>query len=645
MTLPPAHLADLPQLLDPLPSETPPPPRPVARRPRFLRLRKSIAIIAIAMGLSVSLVVTTPQTAEALILGPAAAPVLGAVAASTAPVWGPVAVAAGIGVLAVGAIFVIAAHENGVFEYPWEAGNPFFDNIFDVNAGPAGGETLGGLRWSGEVRTTESGGAVILTPILTGKVNRDGNHYVAAKSRVFCRSKDDGSIRVDENPAAAAGFQVVGQDGKQWSTSNPEFQCKQALYWEPVGLSLVAAGAGYKFTENSLHWRSPSWENKTPEWETTVDCTKGDGVVHQIKERVSALLGKIPQPSCASKGLGRARKSVTNLTDGGTLTPAPPLIDLEVGDTRYTECDPLFNPTPCKTEVHIDGFPCIVGSRACMDWAGLFKKNPGRVECFFGTRKVDVSLCFPLEDAYVPGGSVATEANTDGDPNTRDDPRTIPGWWPKEVGPEGVPVQDPDWEDDWAPDYPKPDPDPDPDVDLDLVTPTNPEPDPSSSPTPSPNPSNPTDPNPEPSNPTNPEPEPPVFPNPDGGKDDACGYTWAWNPFSWVGKQLECAFVPKTDIKDRVTKTRDVILGKPPIVWLSPAGIQGPGNSGCPNWVVTVGSFSKNVVCDSAFIDALVGIRTPLFNLVAAAMMWPLIRGIWYACIPILRVAPSSGGK
>jgi hypothetical protein len=31
-----------------------------------------------------------------------------------------------------------------------------------------------------------------------------------------------------------------------------------------------------------------------------------------------------------------------------------------------------------------------------------------------------------------------------------------------------------------------------------------------------------------------------------------------------------------------------------------------------------------------------------MFGIVASAMVWPLLRGIWYALIPIVRVTPTG---
>jgi len=134
--------------------------------------------------------------------------------------------------------------------------------------------------------------------------------------------------------------------------------------------------------------------------------------------------------------------------------------------------------------------------------------------------------------------------------------------------------------------------------------------------------------------------------NPSTGTSPNCSAPeWSWNPIEFVFNPVLCAmqeaFVPKTDIQMRSDALRDQASEVVPISWLTNP-ISGPSGGGCPNWTINVQGLSKNVVCDSSFTAALVAVRYPLFGIVAAAMVWPLIRGIWYASIPVLRVSPGS---
>jgi hypothetical protein len=228
-----------------------------------------------------------------------------------------------------------------------------------------------------------------------------------------------------------------------------------------------------------------------------------------------------------------------------------------------------------------------MGVSACVNWASL-NQDPNwspRISCQYGPYTLATSSCNPLEQAYEPGGAPATDPNTDGNPDTRSDTQ-----------PDG-----------------------------------NTQPRPS------------TDPNAPPATGT----APGGFPTTGTGSPDVdcLKDAWSWTPVDWVFKPVGCAltqaFVPKTDIQAESNSLRDESNTKVPFAWLQ-TPITGPAGGGCPAWVVHVGGFAENVVCDSSYTAAIRGIRTPLFGIVAAAMVWPLLRGIWYACIPVLRVNPGS---
>ena len=174
---------------------------------------------------------------------------------------------------------------------------------------------------------------------------------------------------------------------------------------------------------------------------------------------------------------------------------------------------------------------------------------------------------------------------------------------------------------------------------------------------------NPVPSNPQPWNPANPNPVPGTnvgtppattpgtstgFPTEGTNPNDNCvPGGWSWNPVDWVKNPVICAlqeaFVPKTDVAARLNSTVGAIQEKPPFSWFVPVWVP-PSAASCPDWNVTIpGVMSKNVVCESSFTAAIVGVRSGLFGLVATAMVWPLIRGIWYAAIPVLRV--QAGGS
>jgi hypothetical protein len=118
---------------------------------------------------------------------------------------------------------------------------------------------------------------------------------------------------------------------------------------------------------------------------------------------------------------------------------------------------------------------------------------------------------------------------------------------------------------------------------------------------------------------------------------------WAMlNPLEWVLKPINCAFVPKQDIQARVQNTVNTASALPPMSWFAGVNMTGPGGANCPNWNIEVAGMSRNVICDSSFTAALRGSRGLVFTMLSAAMIWPLIRSLWYASIPFIRVSPTS---
>lgn len=357
----------------------------------------------------------------------------------------------------------------------------------------------------------------------------------------------------------------------------------------------------------------------------TAQCQGPNGEPVSISEHIDRVEGGNTQlniPSCAAAGLGPATSLAVGFADGDKIKQ--PLWFGTRNKDDFLQCDVALGQV-CKLELFVDGLPCVMGSPACVSWVSLSKVNPGRVECRYGGKRVDISLCAPLEGAYVTGGTPAVQENTDGDERTWRVPATVPGWQPHRPGEEGEPEVDPN------PDTEEPSqPDPEVDPEVPVVKPENP-----------------TDPEVDPETPV--DPEPPVV-NPETPPRGENGNCWAgkaaWNPVEWVYMPVSCAlqdaFIPKVDITVRIDRIGTDLASKPPWSW-AVTGIEPPSGDGCPNWVVNVGTVSKNIVCDSSFTAAIVGARGGIFSLLAAAMVWPLIRSLWYAAIPILRATPTGG--
>lgn len=311
-----------------------------------------------------------------------------------------------------------------------------------------------------------------------------------------------------------------------------------------------------------------------------VECIAPDGKIATATAHSLGSESGIKIPSCEAAGLGHGTGAVKVFTAAPGFAPDEVLWETKrpTEDPAQPLCSPTRPTSGCKLGVLLDGKPCVMGSVECENWSSL-RNDPNystRLSCQYGPYAVAIETCNPLERAYEPGGSPATEPNVDGNPATRND--TMPNGTTQ----------------------------PKPDVGV----------------------------------------APGGFPSAGTNPDDPClARAWSWNPADFVKSPVLCAmkdaFVPKMDIQARSNELKQNAMNTVPIAWLG-SPILGPSGSGCPNWTINVAGLSKNVVCDSSFTAALLGVRGPLFILVAAAMVWPLIRGIWYASIPVLRVNAGS---
>lgn len=320
---------------------------------------------------------------------------------------------------------------------------------------------------------------------------------------------------------------------------------------------------------------------------TQTECMRLDGSTFNLEAVSAGPDGGIKMASCAavSPGAhGTGKTLVIGQAPDGTRTTLWETTAIE--DTENPLCSPSRAGSGCELKVAIDGKECVVGSVECENWTEIYRDSAARVSCQYGPYTVGVDKCNVLERAYLTGGAPATEANTDGNPATKS--FTEPG------GQTYTPTQ--------------------PGTTTGTVPGTGTTPGPASAPAMG-------------------TPEYDCWPN--GWKD--------FNPEGWILKPIRCAFEPKIDIQTAVTALQTKADTKVPLSYLN-NDLIGPASGTCPNWnVVIPGQFTESAVCESSFTDALRGIRTPLFALVATAMMWPFVRSVWYSSIPVLRVSPSSG--
>lgn len=333
---------------------------------------------------------------------------------------------------------------------------------------------------------------------------------------------------------------------------------------------------------------------------TSWDCRKENGSIFTLTRTVPKTAA-LPLPQCPMGSF--LSKHETKATDAAGGNPRT--IDAGQEDPTAAAKYPLCltgNSSGCALSVDLDGQPCTTTRPDCQNWPAVAGISPSRVQCKYGTYVAPVTDCYAISNGY------KTETGVVFEPKSQT--------WVA-IDAYGQPVA----------------------------------------------------PNPQPWNPTNPNPvigsspgtATPTTPGTGTGTpgfpttgtapatDNCSAPSWSWNPVEWVKNPVVCAlvdtFVPKTDVAARMTTIQTLATTHPPFSWFTPVML-GPGGSGCPDWnIVIPGVMSKNVVCESSFTAAIVGARSPMFTLLSAAMVWPLIRSLWYAAIPILRVTPSSGGK
>jgi hypothetical protein len=329
---------------------------------------------------------------------------------------------------------------------------------------------------------------------------------------------------------------------------------------------------------------------------TTWDCRAGDGTIFSFTRSVDKIAAAV-QPSCpaGSELVKHKIESKTGAQDTRTLDEGA---ETPGAAAAYPNCLGLTSPG-CTMDVYVDGTKCTSTRTECATWPNINSTTPSRVQCRWGSYTMPTTDCLSLSNGY------KSESGVVFDPHS--------GAWTA-VDIYGNPQQ------------------------------ANPEPWNSANPNPTPGTNIGTTPT------TGTNTGTPGFPttgtNP-SVNDNCTAPTWSWNPTEFVKNPVVCAlaaaYVPQTDFAARGAEIQTILLDKPPMNWLVPPPMTGPGGAGCPNWVISIPGFlSENVVCESSFTSAVLGARGPLFGLVSAAMVWPLMRSIWYAAIPVLRVTPGG---
>jgi hypothetical protein len=369
------------------------------------------------------------------------------------------------------------------------------------------------------------------------------------------------------------------------STTGVKWDSTSAALWSPE--NMIAGG----------EWGSPGFDPRGSDvkYKTTVECIDSGGVKSSITADWTGDSPGMVMPSCAKagKGHGTGKTTVDGFAPGTTQNPTRLWDNPAPQPTPGRElCAPTRSSQGCKLAVKIDGLECVMGKWECENWQDINNADPGkdgtnpRVSCQYGPYSVPLSTCNPLERAYEPDGAPVSEPNIDGNPATRSNTNLDSS------------------------------PNPKPDAAKPLTVPGS------------------------------------AAAAPPSGSttEQAQCFPSGWgmlNPVEWVMKPVGCAldaaFKPKKDVQTRITSMQGKFQNKVPISWFSVGGTQSAVSGGaCPtNWALDISGQHVSLICGTPVEGIVLAFRPIMGAMLVMAALWPLIRSLFYAAIPIFKVTPS----
>ena len=285
-----------------------------------------------------------------------------------------------------------------------------------------------------------SGGAAYVDYLLDGSDNP--NLTTGLTVQYECAdgttgSYDAGVYKPNEYPAP---YQLTR---RIWNDCVPNAERSQAGShggWASLDLVPVAwpCGCGAMILANGLHWESGVAITSAS---TTLQCRRPDGSEYGVL--------KTTQTPGVGLGVGHCDPGDTPFgldvaasTDYGpeepqyshTWDPTP------TDKVKY----PLCASAACDYSVSIDGQRCLAGDPECANWELVRRTTPDRVTCMYGPYAISCDLMPWAERAWEDGPRTATQANTDGDPDTDDTEVKSPTWTPDpDPGPTASPTVTP----------------------------------------------------------------------------------------------------------------------------------------------------------------------------------------------------------
>lgn len=404
----------------------------------------------------------------------------------------------------------------------------------------------------------------------------------ATMMQVYCGQTDTGGTATNEDIVGGV-YGSFGADPVLQGSCYAAGNTTPACYW--AGPSNV-----FKWGDQ-LGTATPAFDPKGADakYKTTVECISDDGTKSTITADWTGDQGGAKFPSCvaAGKGHGTGKNKIEGYAPtapGAAPAPAETLWETTAPavDPNYEKCDQGRPGSGCKMAITIDGKPCVVGQWECENWTELYRDDATkpRVGCTYGPYTLSPDACSIMEPAYRPGGAPATEANVDGNPQTRNNNELNgepykPQQAPAAPGGAGT-----------------------------LPAGSTPE-------------------------------QGQCFPS---GWSALNPVEWVMKP---VGCALDAAFKPKKDLQQRVNAMGTQFSNKVPMSWFSTetAGVSG---GSCPtDWAVTVHGERYSLICGTPADSIVQAFRPVLGVMLVIAALWPLIRSLFYSAIPVFKVNPS----
>lgn len=588
------------------------------------RCAKPAAMTAVAGTVALSLVVTTPSNAQAFV-PPIPVPAVFGATTMLIPELAPVAAALGpvgwgIAGVAAAAMIGVALYETRDTWVPWVEGafgnaSPNVPNGsgvlyaepgFVVNSATISGNSITGHWTYTKPADAPSGGFTAIYSYLA-KCKRTSDNYVAFSVRDVTQGVNRANFTFDFTLAVCPsgwttlGHIVGGGGGAEASGSYSPSVVSQTGVVSQTAVSFggnSASGSGTHGTTNTVRYGDMAPEGfnpKSPEtkYTTFVECIDSGGTLSTISRDWFGDSPGMVVPSCeaAGKGHGTGKIWVDGFAPGTTANPTRVWDNPAPAVTPGRElCAPTRAAAGCELKVKIDGLPCTVGNWECENWQDVNQNDPGkdgttpRVSCQYGPYSVPLSTCNPLERAYEPDGAPVNDANTDGNPATRSNTNldNAPNPTPENAKPQGVPG-------------------------VSAAA-------------------------------------PPVGSTTEQGECFPSGWA-AFNPVEWVMKPVGCAmdaaFKPKKDVQTRVTSMQAKFETKVPISWFG-GGVTNVSGGACPtNWAFEISGQHVSLICGTPVEGIILAFRPVMGAMLVIAALWPLVRSLFYAAIPILKVNPS----